>query len=283
MKGGVTPSKRRREQATTPVDAPGASSQEGGVLSPLEASLAPGWEQVIQSLCELTTCDVMSPAQLARLSPDVMAAVVERYAALGGKLVRVLQRSFELHHLIHADDDEPAPLTPADLVLMAARCGSALRPIGASLDERVAAVNECAHRSSSDALERRRHRRPDAAGGHGAMHGGPPTAAELMGEERWEGGAAGEADPGSVQAFRDAYMALLADGAADELDSLRRDEPPMDEAALGMLVDALEAGASTFGTEQRRLVSASFVEGAGEQQPRSLVRAKKKARRQPEN
>ena len=77
-----------------------------------------------------------------------------------------------------------------------------------------------------------------------------------------EGSAAGSVavgDSGSdATSFRDAYMALLADGAAEELDALRREEPAMDEAALRRLLDALESGCESFGAESRSLLLASY-------------------------
>ena len=57
-------------------------------------------------------------------------------------------------------------------------------------------------------------------------------------------------------------MNLLAEGAPDELDALRREEPPMDEAALAQLVQALEGGAAAFSAVQRPLLSASFADSA---------------------
>jgi hypothetical protein len=95
------------------------------------------------------------------------------------------------------------------------------------------------------------------------MHG-PPTESELSDDIR---GGAGDAGPAAQQrsstqraAFRDAYMGLLADDAAAELDALRREEPPMDEAALKQLIDALEFGCDTFvGQHQWPLFRASFA------------------------
>lgn len=59
-------------------------------------------------------------------------------------------------------------------------------------------------------------------------------------------------------AFRSAYMELLTECAADELDALRREEPPMDAAGLATLVASLEAGSETFSRVQRPLLAASF-------------------------
>ena len=69
------------------------------------------------------------------------------------------------------------------------------------------------------------------------------------------------ARPVDADAFRVAYMSVLADGAADELDVLRSEEPAMDDAALESLIDSLEFGAQTFQPTQRDLFVWSFAGG----------------------
>ena len=65
--------------------------------------------------------------------------------------------------------------------------------------------------------------------------------------------------------FRDTYMSLLADGAGDELDTLRQaEETPMDKASIEMLIDALQFGATTFDSAQRPLVAAQLEQAYGD-------------------
>ena len=85
---------------------------------------------------------------------------------------------------------------------------------------------------------------------------GPPTISELEGRHE-ESPGTGDRHEQAV-AFRDAYMELLADSAPDELDSLRREEPPMDDDGLANLIEALEAGSESFSRDQRSLLAASF-------------------------
>ena len=81
---------------------------------------------------------------------------------------------------------------------------------------------------------------------------GPPTISELEGRHE-ESPGTGDRHEQAV-AFRDAYMELLADSAPDELDSLRREEPPMDDDGLANLIEALEAGSESFSRDQRSLL-----------------------------
>ena len=80
------------------------------------------------------------------------------------------------------------------------------------------------------------------------------------GEVSGSGGAAGHAsmngfgsaDAAERHALRNLYMEVLTEGAGEELDELRTKEH-LDESKLGVLIDALESGASAFNREQRQL------------------------------
>jgi len=55
---------------------------------------------------------------------------------------------------------------------------------------------------------------------------------------------------------------VLTEGASEELEELRSAES-LTEAKLALLIDALESGAASFDSEQRRLARASLQSGTG--------------------
>ena len=172
-----------------------------------------------------------------------------------GALVDLLLRALDVHRAMEAASDSrvaaPDECAAAASELLP-RAGGPLRPPDALLYERVAAATTRAHGRATVALEASSSQSLEVAADESATLEGPPTSREL------EGGASRRAQAVRPTAFRDAYMELLADGAADELDSLRREEPPMDEAGLKNLVEALEAGSEAFSRAQRPLLAASF-------------------------
>ena len=202
---------------------------------------------------------------------------------MGGSLARVLWRALELQRVVERASARGASEGSADQNGTRAQLqGSThLQPLSASLGDRVGSSSRCALEHAEEAI---------AAGSRvettvtawtpsivmresgmlrqwGSIGSGPPTMEELskqlggMGpQEHGLGPPTGDGVAHSQRGFRDAYMAVLAGGAAEQLDALRREGPPMDDAALAMLVDALEYGAHSFTPEQRELFEASFCE-----------------------
>ena len=126
--------------------------------------------------------------------------------------------------------------------------GRPLRPVATSVGRRAGSAGEASEQDESLALV-----------------GGPPTMNEL-GEltalarvNSFASAVRTTTRRSGGKSFRDAYMALLADGAADELDALRCEQPPMTEAELRTLLDALESGCASFGGTERALLMATFV------------------------
>lgn len=250
-RGTATPSKKRRRSVPAGGDEALAAAAE-----PIEQASAPEWAPLLSALSALgSSCE----------RPPLAASedLAEPFAQMGGAVLSVLQRVLELHRLV-GDCDGGANvaaehLGPANLSLPPS--GDALLPsLRVPVYERVAATTRHAHGcfeaavgGGSSAGKRAR--------GSSSLCAGPPTAGELADDDDDDTLSRPFASLGPSderRAFRDSYMALLADGAADELDALRREEPPMDEAALATLVDALEYGAETFAPRQRRLLGASF-------------------------
>ena len=171
-------------------------------------------------------------------------------------VARVLLGALKLHGTMeqHSTAGAAAPLqTLADLL---PRAGQPLVAPEVVLHERISALTSRACRMSATALvtaaspSAMDEEHPDEAV---AVLSGPPRLRELDATTTTPAAA-----PLGGRSFRDVYMALLADGAADELDALRREEPPMDEAGLANLIEALEAGSETFSSVQRPLLAASF-------------------------
>ena len=206
---------------------------------------APEWAPLLSALEDLgSSCD----AQLPLLEVDSCA------------ILYALQRVLRLHNAVASADGQASSerLGPVDLAALSAS-GAALPSLRSTVYEQVAASTRHAHSCCESALGGR----SKAARSTRGLRSGPPLEHELedaderiVSDSRSAGG--GHED---TRSFRDAYMVMLADGAADELDTLRREEPPMDEAALATLVDALEHGAETFAPRQRRLTEASFSGG----------------------
>ena len=209
---------------------------------------APEWAPLLSALESLdSSCD----AQLPLLEVDSCRVSAILYA---------LQRVLRLHNAVASADGQASSerLGPVDLAALSAS-GAALPSLRSTVYEQVAASTRHAHSCCESALGGR----SKAARGTRGLRSGPPLEHELedaderiVSDSRSAGG--GHED---TRSFRDAYMVMLADGAADELDTLRREEPPLDEAALATLVDALEHGAETFAPRQRRLTEASFSGG----------------------
>ena len=266
--------KRSREAASS-----AAPATADGLPSPLDPALAPEWAPMLQALSSLATVAVPSAAA----------------PTMGGSLVRALWQALELQREVErASSTSGTGSTSAG----ADRDGTSalphggrterLQPLQASLNGWVSAASRRALEYADEAVssgslaDGALAAWPPGTGQHGSggasssggprqcgssMRSGPPTLEELsrrLGDARRDGhdatasaavsGGAAEAPRG----FRDAYMALLAEGAAEQLDALRREGPAMDDAALALLVDALEYGAHSFTPEQRGLFEASF-------------------------
>lgn len=209
---------------------------------------APEWAPLLSALEDLgSSCD----AQLPLLEVD---------SCRGGAILYALQRVLRLHNAVASADGQASSerLGPVDLSALSAS-GAALPSLRSTVYERVAASTRHAHSCCESALGGR----SKAARSTRGLRSGPPLEHELADADERIG--SGSRSPGGghedTRSFRDAYMVMLADGAADELDALRREEPPMDEAALATLIDALEHGAETFAPRQRRLIEASFSGG----------------------
>ena len=76
---------------------------------PLEGSAAPGWEPCLTSLAKLQRCELPDLQHLAQLPPETADVAIERYAELGGSVIRVLQQTFELHHALGRVSSTGAP------------------------------------------------------------------------------------------------------------------------------------------------------------------------------
>jgi len=209
---------------------------------------APEWAPLLSALEDLgSSCD----AQLPLLEVD---------SCRGGAILYAIQRVLQLHNAVASADGQASSerLGPVDLSALSAS-GAALPSLRSTVYERVAASTRHAHSCCESALGGR----SKAARSTRGLRSGPPLEHELADADERIG--SGSRSPGGghedTRSFRDAYMVMLADGAADELDALRREEPPMDEAALATLIDALEHGAETFAPRQRRLIEASFSGG----------------------
>ena len=164
-------------------------------------------------------------------------------------IAKVLLHSLQLHHAMNAPHNSSAP-TLASLLPT-----GAIRHPDVALYERVRRASNILCRGAEEQLA-------SSAGAAAPRDGetlrsGPPASIELA-----PSAATANAAVGGAHDFRDVYMNLLAEGAPDELDALRREEPPMDEAALAQLVQALEGGAAAFSAVQRPLLSASFADSA---------------------
>ena len=249
-------------------------------------------------------------AALGELPPNT-----EHHAELGGIIIRVLQQSLELQRIVDAStvattaaltealgaaDLHPPPQTPLPPVhmLLFERVAAASRRACTRYAEAMAAAHGAAGISgaSSDGAD---------SLGDFAMRHGPPSAREIaaLAEEEEQQRRGGKADveadaaasssaaAAATSGFRDAYMALLADGAPEELDALRTEEPAMDETALRALLDALESGCASFGAVPRQLLAPSFVggeswweqraaagAGAAGKQPRQKLQQQQQAR-----
>ena len=251
--------------------------------TPEEIAVPPEWEPMARALAQADASVHAirhARAELARPSSFEPLRMAER----GGALAHVLARVLELHSIIDGGDRGLA---------LTASLQPPLRPLGVCLGERAGAATRRAIEHAEEAVggtsveaaaepAAKRSARVSAApgegvaghtaataprrgtGGGGGTRSGPPTWHELsqpVGVDAGSSASSRRPAAGRGTHFRDAYMALLAHGAPDELDALRTEEPPMDEAALAMLVDALEHGAQTFAPTQQRLFEASFGTG----------------------
>jgi hypothetical protein len=189
---------------------------------------------------------------------DQLDALGTNVQPLSGDIARILVSALSLHRALEAAGDGTSPPTRTAMELLPPRGAAALSAPEVLLSEQVAAASSRACQRSSK-IHSSSFLQPAAAPEDAAV-AGPPTRRELLpsSAELHPEAAAGEARREHAAAFRASYMELLADGAADELDALRREEPPMDEAGLANLVEALEAGSAAFSDAQRPLLSASF-------------------------
>lgn len=242
------------------------------VSSPLDLAdaLPEEWEALVHSLSALASCPILAPTQIAQLPEAESATLAEKYAEMGGTLVRVLQRTLQLQRSFDGDiGPEIAPFGPADLV--PSHASGTIQPFRLPLYRRVVEATQHAHSRLSALGSSSSTGREHALDGLGS---GAPTARELADSINLEptaGSSHHAADAAEQRAFRSAYMELLADGAGDELDALRREEPAMDDAALGTLIDALEFGADSLGPLQMKLFSATFSRGSWERRRRSTA------------
>ena len=248
---GVKRTKRKRAVATDaiPDDAP----PDGTLPAPLTFDDAPTeWQPLVGMLasCETQLLHILD-VDRAILPPRDVARTLLGALALQGVIDQP-----------HPKADAAASLQAKTIADLLPRTGQQLIAPEAMLQERIATFTARACRTSTAALASTRG--PTATGetadgaGFADIEGGPPRLREL--EEDSGSGAALHAPgaPSGATSFRDSYMALLADGAPDELDALRREEPPMDEVALANLIETLEAGSETFSSVQRPLLQASF-------------------------
>lgn len=210
--------------------------------------VAPEWSPLLAALDELGASSDLTSVT-AQLPEPVATEINEQCCAIGGQLLSLVQQL-----LRHTSEGAVPKLH--DLVPLTAPLTSAHEPVY----KQVAAFSAHATRTCEATL---------ADGGRSAANGnglrsGAPSRQELDDQDASEVEAAGEkkssaTDKSGHRAFRNVYMDLLAAGAAEELDTLRREEPGMDDAALGTLVDALEFGAETFAPRQQRLLTASVA------------------------
>lgn len=201
------------------------------------------------------------------------ALLCDRYMQIGGTLARVLRASFGLYRAVGSN----GATTSMDVDALSMHPSATLAPTAEQLlYERVADItrraldrwdraavtaggDECGEASGIEAGEASEQDESLA------LVGGPPTMNEL-GEltalarvNSFASAVRTTTRRSGGKSFRDAYMALLADGAADELDALRCEQPPMTEAELRTLLDALESGCASFGGTERALLMATFV------------------------
>jgi len=223
---------------------------------PLEAGAAPGWEPCLTSLAKLQRCELPDMQQLAQLPPATADVTVERYTELGGSVLGLLQRTFELQHAVGRACGTGAPdvsMRLADL-LPSHTLGKELEWM--PLYKHVMASQQVACRRFLEAMSEEADetwgQEADASMGELEDGGG---GGESSGQPGRRGRASG------AEGFRDLYMEILTEGASSELDSLRRDET-LSATSLSMLIDALQFGAATFTTEEQELAADSY-QGAG--------------------
>lgn len=175
--------------------------------------------------------------------------------------MRSLAAMLELHEALERavpsglDQPERGPLRAAEL-LPSHALGEALAPLQLPLYDRVMASQRAAAYTYLRAIgEGEEAEGDEAAGEEDSM-----VALGDWGVERTPR-AAGQTVEGSVAtlraSFKRLYMEILTEGAAEDLDGLRRSEA-LDKGSLSMLVDALEAGAETFDDESRRIAMDSY-------------------------
>jgi hypothetical protein len=215
--------KKRRRSEPSPGTRSAASDDGSSTAWLLDPDLAPEWEPLLHSLSRLADCCTSTPSVGAGTDADA-----ERRTMQGCSLVRVIRRALELQHRI----DGTQPGTHADPLDWQRPLGEPPRRLSDAVERSVAQATRLATDRFMSAVEN----------GHVAMagdsaraalpdglRGGPPTAHELLSDAGRAGAWDALTDP---RTFRDAYMEVLADGAADELNELRSEDPPMDQAAL---------------------------------------------------
>lgn len=227
----------------------------------------------------LSACELPSPRQEA--AAPACSALVDVYSELGSMLARGLRRGLDVHDAVESaaagsPGSSGTARVPASMIALphTTQATDPLPPAHLTLQARVEELTRQVRRRTDTMLRATSggsddvHDAQGGEGGHDELgeagHGlrsGPPSARELavgtgIGMSASGGGSQrGHHHDEAIASFRQAYMQLLAEGAADELDALRCEEPPMDEAALELLIDALEFGAETFPRTQHGLVA----------------------------
>ena len=255
---------------------------------PLECELAPGWDRLLDALSQLSATAPSDDEVLAATS-----AAGLRHAHLGASLLRALNGTFRLHQTL-----ERAGMVAAQ---SAAEAREQLHTVerlgrvdplptawlGEELSElpiysRVMATNQVAARKVLDALAAVDRAATDGSAGETGgreetwrgweVPNGEPAVSRDSGGDAEDDArvlaaarrvsslpAHAEMDEAARTRFRDLYMELLTEAAASDLEQLR--QAHMTPRQLGVLVDALEAGAETFDAPQRQLAMQSYSGG----------------------
>jgi len=237
---------------------------------------APGWGALIDPLASLWTVDLPTDRSLAALPPPAANAGARRHAELGGALIRSLQGMLDVHAVLEAaspcglpDGCLPLGRVKAAELLPSHALGTAAGPLQLPLYERamasqqaaayayMRAVAETGDAAAAEELNAKAAGAGDVEEDSLVALGDWSVAAGGPGGGGGAEGGSGAGVPELRSAFTRLYMEILTEGAADDLDGLRRDEA-LDEASLSLLVDALEAGADTFDDAAKGLAMESY-------------------------